>query len=315
MTADPVPTFAELFRGRTDALGLNKGGVRKREVTREDYARHLNGETPIGIFPLLDSAHVWFGAIDLDEPNFLLAKQMQKLVPGYSFIEQSRSGNAHVWAFFSKPAPAWAVRTVLRGATEAVGRKDVEIFPKQDGLKPGMVGNYINLPYFGRERPFVAVQDGTGDTVPYEPHYSLDRAWQARQDPTVWEGRARLLGGQPPSERGPAREFGTQKYLHDCADHIIVNRFDNPVMPGHRNVVLFNLAKMLLNWEAMTPFEARQAVDLVNEASPQPLSESAVDTLFENAAERGYTSTGCDDPVMAPYVRPDCPIANGKVGR
>jgi hypothetical protein len=30
---------------------------------------------------------------------------------------------------------------------------DVEIFPKQDALGDGELGNWINLPYFGGDRP------------------------------------------------------------------------------------------------------------------------------------------------------------------
>jgi hypothetical protein len=143
----------DLFRGRTDAFGTDAGPVERRPLTPAAYTAHLAGDMGIGIFPMLDDNTVWFAAIDLDEPNFELARTMQKLIPGQSWIERSRSGNAHIWVFFERPAEAWAVRTILRGATESVGRPDVEIFPKQDGLREGGVGNYINLPYFGDTRP------------------------------------------------------------------------------------------------------------------------------------------------------------------
>lgn len=299
-----------LFQGRTDAIGRNQGGVERRIVTEGDYYKHFQGEHPIGIFPMLDDNTCWFGAIDLDEPNFELASQMQLLIPNPSWIEKSRNGNAHVWVFFQSPAPAWVVRTVLRGATQAVGRSDVEIFPKQDALKPGMVGNYINLPLFGDERPILHM--GTTDELRPTPVASfLHRALETRHDPAVWERRARALGGKPPEEREVAREFGTATVLHECASHIIENRESNPLRRGHRAVVLFNLSKMLLNWEALDAAEARKWVGEVNAAGTHPVDVLEVDRIFNNALEGRWTSTGCDDPLMAPYVRPDCPIANG----
>lgn len=327
---DLVDTFASLFRGRRDAYGIDAGGVERHDPDRglmwnARYAAHLQGAAAIGIFPMLDDNTAWFGAIDLDEPNFVLARQMQTLIPGRSFIERSRSGNAHVWVFFERPAPAWAVRVVLRGATEAVGRRDVEVFPKQDALKPGMVGNYINLPLFDQSvggglsaRPIAAEPQAMHESGHLQSWFA-DRAIQemyaARQDPDDWERRARALGGTPPAEREAAREWGTAKNIHMCADHIIRNRETNPVTRGHRHVVLFNLAVMLLNWRELESEEAYRYVALVNDASDAPVSETELETLFGNARSGQWTRTGCDDPVMQPYVHPDCPIANGKVRR
>lgn len=303
--------FHSLFAGRQDAMGTGAGPVERHKVTQQHYNQHLHGDgTGIGIFPMLDTEEVNFAAIDLDEPNFELARTMQKLVPGESFIERSRSGNAHVWVFFSKPAPAWAVRAVLRGATEAVGRRDVEIFPKQDHLREGMVGNYINLPYHGSNRPIL---DGEGQELPVELFVSTASA--SRQDPDGWIRRARALGATPPADRAKLSEFGQAPVLHSCAEYIIANRETNPLTPGHRAVVLFNLSRQLLNYRDMTVDEARHWVHEVNKCGQKPMTDNEVDRQFENALAGKYTSTGCDDPVMSPYVSPDCPIASGNVGR
>lgn len=303
--------FHKLFFGRQDAMGTGAGPVERHAVTQEHYRQHLHGDAKgIGIFPMLDSEAVHFAAIDLDEPNFELARTLQKLIPGESFIERSRSGNAHVWVFFAEPCPAWAVRAVLRGATEAIGRRDIEIFPKQDSLRPGMLGNYINLPYHGSARP---VLDGEGQEMPVGLFVS--NAVASRQDPKAWISRARVLGATPPAERIKGSEFGEAPVLHSCAEHIIANRETNPLRPGHRAVVLFNLARQLLNYREMTVDEARHWVHEVNRAGERPMTEQEVDRQFENALAGRYTSTGCDDPVMAPYVSSDCPIARGNVGR
>jgi hypothetical protein len=47
------------------------------------------------------------------------------------------------------------------------------------------------------------------------------------------------------------------------------------------------------------------------EAHPQPRKpRSELQRYLNNAYEKRYTSTGCDDPVFSPYAHPDCPIAN-----
>lgn len=308
--------FMELFRGRTDAFGRGAGGVSHYTPTLFQYADHLAGQgSGLGIFPLLDDGTVWFGAIDLDEPNFELARALQRLIPGTSWIERSRSGNAHVWVFFAAPAEAWAVRGVLRAALESVGRSDVEIFPKQDRVREGGVGNYINLPYHGSER---LIQDPDPDSQTGEwywwrnPAMFVGAALLHRQDPDAWAHRARRLGYMPPAERVESSEFGTAPVLHECAAYIIEGAIsgDRPLRPGHRHNVIFHLAKQLLNYRDMTTEEALGYVVQVNAAADSPLPGSEVQRAFRNAFDGRFTSTGCDDPVMAAYVHPDCPIAH-----
>lgn len=305
-----VQDFMRLFRGRTDVYGTDAGPVEHAEPTLEVYRRHLEGRDAIGIFPMLDDNTVWWAAIDLDEPNFELARTMQKLIPGQSWIERSRSGNAHVWVFFESPCPAWVARAILRGATEAVGRPDVEIFPKQDGLRKGGVGNYINLPYHGDERWVLPPGlDEPEIELPLTLDEFLREAERSRQDPAAWVKRARQLGAKPPEERDASSEWGTSPVLHICAKKIVAERETNPLTPGHRHQVLFHLACQLLNYRDFDEDEAREWLDAVNEAATKPLAEHEVDRLFQNAVAGKFTSTGCDDPVMQPYVSPKCKIA------
>src|ERR1039458_6533541 len=135
--------FMRLFRGREDAYGTGKGGWVHKPAGSEQYMDHIEGRgTGLGIAPLLDDGTVWFAAIDLDEPDFDAAKEMQDYLSfATTWIERSRSGNAHVWAFFDTPIEAWIPRGIFREVTAALGKPTVEIFPKADKLKDGMVGN------------------------------------------------------------------------------------------------------------------------------------------------------------------------------
>lgn len=296
--------FADLFDGRKDAVGCDRGAVERRTVITRTYSNHLNGLEAIGIFPMRDDNTVRFAAIDLDEPNFDLARELQTLLPAPTWIERSRSGNAHIWAFFDADLPAWAARAVLRAAIVAVGRPTVEIFPKQAELKEGMVGNYINLPYFGDERPILG---WTGD--PMHLYDFVEGATTQRASAAEWERRARAVGATPPSPREDS-EFGTRSVLHICAQHMLENRESNPLTTGHRHVVLFNLAKMILNCREYDEAEALSLVEAFNDAGVAPLPRRDLEQMVERAARGGWTSTGCDDPLMAPYVHPDCPIAH-----
>lgn len=304
--------FAALFDGRKDAYGVDRGGVVKKPLTLEHYRRHLQGTAGIGVFPVRDDNTVKFAAIDLDEPNFDLAIGLASLLPGHIWIERSRSGNAHIWTFFAEPVPAWAARAVLRAATFVAGRPEVEVFPKQAELREGMVGNYLNLGYYGDTRPMIWQ---TEDKDPPQYEYSLDAflhdAEPHRSDPEEWIRRARAIGAEPPGRRRESSEFGTRASLHVCASYMLENKSSNPLTTGHRHVVLFNLAKMLLNCRDYDESDALTILEGFNDAGTAPLGHYELEQIVANAARGGWTSTGCDDPIMAPYVAPDCPIAHG----
>lgn len=309
--------FMRLFRGRQDAYGTGRGQWIKREPNSGVYAEHLAGRGPgLGIAPLLDDGTVWFAAIDLDEPNFEKGAEMASYLPGQTFMERSRSGNCHVWAFFKSPIEAWVVRGIMREATIAAGMPTVEVFPKQDKLMPGMVGNYINLPYHGSDRPMLTWPGGLSNEL---HSMSIVRfvewAMASLNDPDEWRKRARWLMIDPPELRLDGRaEFGTGKELHMCAEWIIANRDENPIAEGHRNVVYFNLAKMLRHYEGFDDEDAFELLTMVRDSATQQgvddVSDYELRRLFNNAA--GFTSTGCSDPLMGPYIHPDCPIAHGR---
>lgn len=315
--------FMKLFSGLETSYGTGKGAWVHEPPTEEVYAKHLAGEGDgLGIAPLRTDATVSFAAIDLDEPDFDTATTLASLLPGASFIETSRSGNAHVWAFFSEPIEAWVPRGIMREATAAVGKKTVEVFPKQDKLRIGMVGNYINLPYFGDTRLMLNVQSGwkwtwqesiAPESVIPLPLFLDIVEREGLNDPKDWRKRAHWLGVPTPDERAAeGREFGTQSVLHMCAEHVLTNREENPVVEGHRAVVFFALSKMFANCNQYNSEEALAILGLINDASPDPVSEGEIKRIYFNAERGQFTSTGCDDPLFSPYAHPECPIANGK---
>jgi hypothetical protein len=257
-----------------------------------------------------------FAAIDLDEPDFEAARLMQKLIPGPSFIERSRSGNAHVWVFFEESIEAWVPMGILRETCVAAEKPSVEVFPKNWDFERVQYGNYINLPYHGDRRPIVDYDperssDWSGQWAEYTLEGFLDAAESSKIDPRDWRKRASLMQiTDPATTRREGKEFGTQDNLHMCAEYIVANAESNPLVYGHQSNTMFLLAKQFSNCRLYDHDETLEFMRYVNGHADPGLPDQEVQRILRNAEEKQYTSTGCDDPVVAPYVHPDCPIAH-----
>lgn len=304
------PRFAELFDGLKVAHGTGRGQWIKRPLRSEDWVKHLQGEGPgIGVAPLREDNTVAFAAIDLDEPDFEAAAEMQRYLPGEGWVECSRSGNAHVWVFFRDPCPAWVAMGVLKETTLAVlPKSSVEVFPKNHDFARVRLGNYINLPYHGDSRQ--VRWDPTDPDSAFSLKDFIERAEASRNDPVDWEMRAKMMQIVPPSERTQSAEFGTQQHIHICADHIMSGDA-GPITEGHRNAVFFMLAKCVTNVQDYDHDEALDILRSVNaDLCSPPEDDYELRRILTNVEQGRYTSTGCDDPLVQPFAHPDCPIAN-----
>lgn len=303
--------FINLFGGLEDsarigAHGTGAGRWVKRPLTAMDVMRHIEGDGPgIGVPPLRPDSTVRWAAIDLDEPDFDAAREMQKFIPGTSWIEESRSGNAHILVFFEEPIEAWIPMGVLKEVITAAGKQGVEVFPKNHDFNKVRLGNYLNLCYHGNTR---RVMDSPTSFYSLEDWVGL--ASEQRNIAQNWKDRARWLLIEEPSQRKTAH-FGSASQLHRCAEYVIAHREERPITEGHRNAVYFMLAKCLTNWESCDHDEALSFMELVNDASPDRVPRSELKRILGNAERGEYTSTGCDDPLVQPFCDPACPISNG----
>ena len=144
-------------------------------------AAHLKGEVHIGLYPLLDGDRCWWLAADFDGPEAMFDALMY-VKAGRALrvpvaLEVSRSGaGAHAWVFFTSPVPAELARRLgtglLREAMALRGRMTLasydRLFPSQDLLPAGGVGNLIAAPLFKPSR-----QNGATvflDMETLEPH-------------------------------------------------------------------------------------------------------------------------------------------------
>ena len=200
-----VAFFGALFAARTDLYAVRwenartgqrgwlpavRGGWRKGVPHAErDYlpltagvlSAHLSGQVHLGLYPLLDGDRCWWLAADfdgsaamLDALNYIKAARTLSVPVG---LEISRSGTgAHTWIFFTGPVPAETARRLgtglLREAMALRGQMSLasydRLFPSQDALPVGGVGNLIAAPLYGKAR-----RDGTTvflDPATMEPH-------------------------------------------------------------------------------------------------------------------------------------------------
>lgn len=150
-TDSVIAKFIELFRGRADVYGAWEGGCVRKQLTRETFERHLNGEELIGVYPIVprQGQHfcVW-GCSDIDIDDLDSARNLQtalKIKDITSWVEKTARGY-HVWVFADTLVSASTMRRALLAAHQAIDYPAKEVNPKQEELKGG-VGNYVRLPY------------------------------------------------------------------------------------------------------------------------------------------------------------------------
>lgn len=240
----------KLFHGLENAHGeyritgldakKNKIGGRAKTipspVTLELWEQHLAGEVSIGVVPIcLDNTCRW-GAIDIDDYELdhvkidaLCAKLQLPVI-----VCTTKSGGAHVLAFFNEPVPAKIVHDKLNEWATALGYPNIEIFPKQIQItSDNDCGNWLNMPYFGGsgeddDSERYAVESGSGKPmslgafIDYAEMIAMSKEDIDRIN--VLESTDELLEGAPP-----------------CIKYLALSGFDD----GSRNDGLFAVGVFL----------------------------------------------------------------------
>ena len=156
-----VDKFSEIFAGNTNGYGLYNDGKHifvKKPVTKELYNQHLTGKISLGIVPIRADGKCKFGALDLDDHkkggikkdfDYVALLKKIKFLKLPLVVCKSKSNGAHCYLFLTEWTSAADVRHILKKMAYALGyeRGKVEIFPKQEKLKSGESGSFINLPY------------------------------------------------------------------------------------------------------------------------------------------------------------------------
>ena len=130
------------------------------EVDINVIEKHLRGNIVVGMYPMLPDETCFFLAIDFDDGNWQKDISALRIVCEEfnipSATERSRSGNGgHLWFFFKNSIPALlarklgtAILTYAMSQRHEIKFKSYDrLFPSQDTLPKGGLGNLIALPF------------------------------------------------------------------------------------------------------------------------------------------------------------------------
>ena len=179
----------------------------KEYVPLDDFwiEKHLRGDVVIGIYPIQLDDRVNFIAFDFDKGNWFKDStnllRFCKNINLPTYLERSKSGNgSHLWIFFSQPISAAKVRefgfmllkkaggiTVeTNSSDDVIDTNDIlnikksnggfdRIFPNQDFLHDGGLGNLIALPlqYQAYQKGNTLFLDPDNNYKPYVNQWDL----------------------------------------------------------------------------------------------------------------------------------------------
>lgn len=310
-TLADVERFVALFRGRQDAFGLMQGGkimAVRRPLSLVQYRLHLEGKLRLGVYPLLPNEQTHFLALDFDGPEAeCLARRVfdrgqHRNLP--LCWEISKSRGVHLWLFLAELVPARDARSVGRMLLDEA-KASAEIFPKQDRLPAGGLGNFIWLPLSGESvRMSKTVFIDPMTWRPYADQWAYLHHTQASPSSQIMDiaRRADFLDARLSLTRGPKPRVYVGELL-PCARAMLQG-----VAEGCRDVVAFRLA-VHLKASGASQERAEHVLQRWDAARNRPpLGPAVIGMKVRSAYDRSYTSYGCEDPLVARFCDERCPV-------
>lgn len=190
---------------------------------------HLNGDQPIGVYPLLANDFVWWCGIDYDEGDHNSLIHAANTIAALKHLgvtawcELSRSKGCHVLVFLEEPANAELARNAMLGVAQRVAAPTREIYPKQTSAAGGW-GNGLRLPY-ARCRPFgrQTVIDHNLEAIPVDQW--VDNAHQHINAPEALIAAANLW--TPPAPPRPTPRPAERSRLIDPYEGVAKRIWDH----------------------------------------------------------------------------------------
>ncbi len=322
-TAEKTDLFRAAFPGLdhvygTYDLGSGRSWQVKQPVTDEVIVNHIMGRKPLGRY-LLTGTHTRAVVVDYDDdvpdlPIEFLNQAAHYEVPSY--IEVSKAKGFHVWLFFEDDGvPAVKARAVVKHILDEV-EHNVEVFPKQDviDLSRGEYGNFINLPLFGRlvlEGRTVFVDPANG-LRPVPNQWRLMEVFHRVSESVLDEIiEINEIEVDCPRDSAVSLVLGTVEQgwgLPPCARRMLAEGVTHD-----QRVACFRLSVHFKRQGV--PFDI--AVAALREWSKKnrpsggkrTITATEIKAQAASAFDKDYRGCACDDPAIAPFCVPTCPIA------
>ena len=290
--------FMAVFEGSSTAHGQTKLGTQRRDgktdaksfivkepLSEELVKGHFNGSMGVGAIPINNENMCKFGAIDIDEYSEKITyTDIIKKIKSFKIpmvVCRSKSGGAHLFVFMKDWVKAVDLREYLTEISAALGYSGSEIFPKQDQIlaERGVVGNFINLPYYDVKRTMrYAVKDNGSEMSLEEFLIKVERVR------TTLDQLQKI-------------DFGTQKKTFLDAPPCLQGFLNKGVPEGTRNTVLFNVCTYC---QKKDPDSWQKMFDEINQKySSPPLPSAEVVTIQKQHEKKEYQYQCSTEPLKS----------------
>jgi len=304
-----VKLFSDLFKGRTDAYGLNQICL-KEPLTEEVYNAHLKGEKRIGVYPILEGSKTNWLAIDIDDGDFEKAVNFKKKASHFglnAYIECSKSKGYHVWIFFEEPVEAVKPRLIAEMILKELDFK-CEIFPKQDEVNESHpYGNFIFLPLFGGDtkskktvflntQKQVVIKDSTGlHKIKKTSIEAINKIIELND----------LKREKVEYKTEPIDDRRISSSVLPCIEKIKEGKFKDG---EGRNECAFRLC-IFYKERGMPEDDIRTLMSNWNLKNIDHLSKKELTTIIDSVFKGKYKSYGCDSGIIQKFCdKENCPF-------
>jgi len=297
---DVISLFRRKFVNREDCYPLQFNGegggytVVRGSLTDEVILAHLRGEKTIGLYGSPESTTKWL-CIDVDDLEEAAVREVQNHIKRFRIphlTEFSGKKGYHVWVFFDKPCP----NKIARALSQAFAFHH-EVFPKQDVLRPGKLGNLVKAP--------LGVHQVTGnwclflddDLIPYKNQYevlerlpSIDAIEVLKNSlPELWSS---LCSDNPEGKAVIDKPTDvTVPIIKDCVRNVIHEGTQNGTRNRVGHVIASELRRLGL--------ERDQAGVILesfwNSINEEPLGTNEIQVLLNSAFEGEEYVYGCKE--------------------
>ena len=297
----------------------------KQPVDDQVLLRHLQGLRPYGVYLLVGNetraVAVDFDQHDPEPPIRFIHRAAHYGLPAY--LERSKSKGWHAWLFAEPPGVAAArVRLVVKTILDDIGEPATEVFPKQDRLAGStQYGNFIYAPLFGRfvfEGRTVFV-DPEREFKPFANQWdllaSVQRVTQSQLDEIIEnneldrEDHTQSQGQAPTGSAVALASFG----LPPCAQRILAEGVSQ-----YQRVACFRLAVHLKKAGIPRDVAVAGLAAWASKNHPEDgkriITEAEITEQAACAYGKEHRACGCEDPAVAPYCEPGCPVNERRMG-